>query len=216
MKFEIAKGRLKSALIMAGMTRSELSYAANIPSHMIGRYVGGTMKPGVEHLAQIADTLNVTPDYLMGEGPALDSQKVFKSVNGRIREHASSWSGKQRSEVAEKINAAIYGDCVSIAETNERFSVNRIIFSERLHIAMINANLSSVKVGKIAGMSDSTVSLYVLRKSYPTNCHVIQLAEALGTTADFLQGRDLNLESLTAYYQVMRQIQSFAGFWTEE
>lgn len=63
--FEFGK-RLKQARERAGLSRRNLGDALNITSNAYGLYETGQRDPSIKHFNAIADTLNVSVDWLLG------------------------------------------------------------------------------------------------------------------------------------------------------
>ena len=58
---------LKIARIRKGLTQKELANIVGVSSERdIGRYEAGTVNPPIPRLIKMADTLEVTTDYLLG------------------------------------------------------------------------------------------------------------------------------------------------------
>lgn len=60
------KKRLKTARLEKGFSQVELAKLVGIHLTNISRYERGENKPTTEVLSKLADTLNITTDYLMG------------------------------------------------------------------------------------------------------------------------------------------------------
>jgi len=58
--------RLKSARDMRKLTQAELGTKANLPSTSIAHFEAGSRKPSFDNLRKLAETLEVTTDYLLG------------------------------------------------------------------------------------------------------------------------------------------------------
>jgi len=60
------------------LSQSELGKSANISGDIVGKYERNEMKPSIDTAKRLADALEVTLDYLVGDGDlkALDKQTL--------------------------------------------------------------------------------------------------------------------------------------------
>ena len=71
-------GRLKEALVAAGMKQRTLAKKTGMTEASISRYVNGERVPGVKALNRIAEVLGVSIDFLIGaEGSGLKPVKLI-------------------------------------------------------------------------------------------------------------------------------------------
>ena len=70
---EIFKERLKAARDLRKWSQSDLASRAGMPPSSIAHFEAGSRKPSFETLRRLANTLEVTTDYLLGrvENPGL-------------------------------------------------------------------------------------------------------------------------------------------------
>jgi transcriptional regulator with XRE-family HTH domain len=59
-------GSLRRAREYRGLTQGELAERANLQPSAISHFEAGTRKPSFDNLRPLADTLDVTTDYLLG------------------------------------------------------------------------------------------------------------------------------------------------------
>ena len=88
--------RLKEIREDKGYTQQELSEAIHVSSGTISHYENGTREPGTETIAQLADFLNVSADYLLGitnvNLPPKEMQKTYcKGVSTNKFLEKSMW-----------------------------------------------------------------------------------------------------------------------------
>jgi len=76
---DVFSERLRSAREMRELTQTELGTKAKLPSTSIAHFEAGTRKPSFDNLRKLAETLEVTTDYLLGRatGPSEDSVDVL-------------------------------------------------------------------------------------------------------------------------------------------
>ena len=76
----VFKDRLKEKRVEAGLTQAELATRAGVTARTIQNYELGTRKPqNVEVVQKLADVLNTTTDYLLGNA---DRQILAAYVRG--------------------------------------------------------------------------------------------------------------------------------------
>lgn len=63
---DIFSERLKSAREMRKLTQAELGTRAGLPSTSIAHFEAGSRKPSFDNLRKLAESLEVTTDYLLG------------------------------------------------------------------------------------------------------------------------------------------------------
>lgn len=74
------KDRLRSARIYRGFTLQALADAIGITLITIQKYEAGVREPNLQTLRQLADTLNVSTDFLLGRDEFLRSLGVSVDV----------------------------------------------------------------------------------------------------------------------------------------
>ena len=92
---EIFKDRLKAARDMREWSQGELAGRAGLPPSSIAHFEAGSRKPSFDNLRRLANSLDVTTDFLLGraDDPALaeSGDPLFRDVGkltGRDRELA--------------------------------------------------------------------------------------------------------------------------------
>jgi transcriptional regulator with XRE-family HTH domain len=73
--------RLRSAREYRGLTQGQLAERANLQPSAISHFETGARKPSFDNLRLLADTLDVTTDYLLGR------VEEFKSLAGADKLH---------------------------------------------------------------------------------------------------------------------------------
>lgn len=66
------------------MTNRELAYRTGVTEVTIGRYIKGTREPNATNLANIADVLGVTTDYLLGNTQEPKGKGVSIPILGKV------------------------------------------------------------------------------------------------------------------------------------
>lgn len=101
--------RIKTARINAGLTRKELAEKLGVNVTTITRYENENRSPDPETLASLADILNVSVDYLVGNDDS-DGKKILTSKqNKKNEEHIlpenmnGSFQGNQLGQLLEKL-----------------------------------------------------------------------------------------------------------------
>jgi len=82
--------RLKSARDMRKLTQAELGTKASLPSTSIAHFEAGSRKPSFFNLRKLAETLEVTTDYLLGrvsEPSMAEAGDVLYRDIGKLSEH---------------------------------------------------------------------------------------------------------------------------------
>lgn len=84
--------RLRTARDYRGLNQGELAQRAGLQPSAISHFETGTRKPSFDNLRLLADTLDVTTDYLLGR---VDE---FKSMAGadRLHRHYEALQGADR------------------------------------------------------------------------------------------------------------------------
>jgi transcriptional regulator with XRE-family HTH domain len=63
---DVFQERLKAAREFRGWSQEELGAKAGMPASSVGHYESGSRKPSFDTLRKLANTLDVTTDYLLG------------------------------------------------------------------------------------------------------------------------------------------------------
>ncbi len=84
--------RLRTARDYRGLSQSELAQKAGMQPSAISHFETGTRKPSFDNLRILADSLDVTTDYLLGR------VEEFKALAGadRLHRHYESLQGEDR------------------------------------------------------------------------------------------------------------------------
>lgn len=69
---------IENILCEKNMTNRELSYRIGVTEVTIGRYIKGMREPNVTNLANIAEVLGVTTDYLLGLKNLKEKELAFQ------------------------------------------------------------------------------------------------------------------------------------------
>lgn len=59
-------GRLRKARDLRGLSQADLAERSGLPATSISHFEAGSRKPSFDNLRRLADTLEVTADYLLG------------------------------------------------------------------------------------------------------------------------------------------------------
>ena len=88
----IFPSRLRTAREYRGLNQGELAQRAGMQPSAISHFETGTRKPSFDNLRLLADTLDVTTDYLLGR------VEEFKALAGadRLHRHYESLQGSDR------------------------------------------------------------------------------------------------------------------------
>ena len=95
---EVFPARLKAARELRGLNQTGLGVKAGMPPSSIGHFEAGSRKPSFDTLRRLANTLEVTTDYLLGrvDDPLLSDagDPLFRDVGkltGRDRDLAKDF-----------------------------------------------------------------------------------------------------------------------------
>src|SRR6516225_7681341 len=81
---DVFQERLKAARELRGWSQEELGSKTGMPPSSIGHYESGSRKPSFHTLRKLANTLNVTTDYLLGRvdepGLAESGDPLYRDV----------------------------------------------------------------------------------------------------------------------------------------
>lgn len=91
--------RLRSAREYRGLNQGELAERSGLQPSAVSHFETGARKPSFDNLRLLADTLDVTTDYLLGR------VDTFKEVSGadELHRHYSSLQGTDRKFADELI-----------------------------------------------------------------------------------------------------------------
>lgn len=68
-------------MIKKGFIQETLSENADIPLEVINGYIIGTLEPKMEYLDKLAESLDVLPEFLIGEDRTADIQLLARKMN---------------------------------------------------------------------------------------------------------------------------------------
>ena len=84
----------------------------------------------------------------------------------------------------------------------------------RLQKLLYEKNMSQRELSEIIGGMDVTVSRYVRGERVPKADIVTRIAKVLGTTTDYILGRDTSDPEIS-YDRLMRDVERYSGEWTK-
>jgi len=84
----------------------------------------------------------------------------------------------------------------------------------RLQKLLYVKNMSQRELSEIIGVRDVTVSRYVNGQRVPKADVAARIAQALGTTTDYILGRDTS-DPEVSYDRIMRDVERYSGQWTK-
>ncbi len=96
---DVFPDRLRCAREYRGLTQGELADHAKLQSSAISHFETGTRKPSFDNLRLLADTLDVTTDYLLGR---VDEFKELAGAD-QLHRHYSELQDKDRKFADELI-----------------------------------------------------------------------------------------------------------------
>lgn len=89
---EVFPGRLRKARDYRGLSQGELAQKAKMQPSAISHFETGTRKPSFDNLRILADSLDVTTDYLIGR---VDDFKALAGAD-RLHRYYESLQGSDR------------------------------------------------------------------------------------------------------------------------
>ena len=84
----------------------------------------------------------------------------------------------------------------------------------RLQKLLQEKDISQRELSEIIGVTDVTVSRYVRGERVPKADIATKIAQALGTTTDYILGRDTSGPEVN-YDRIMRDVERYSGTWTK-
>ena len=84
----------------------------------------------------------------------------------------------------------------------------------RLQKLLYEKHMSQRELSEIIGVTDVTVSRYVRGERVPKADVAARIAQALGTTTDYILGRDTSDPEIS-YDRLMRDVERYSGEWTK-
>ncbi len=91
--------RVIELLRRKGLTQRELATAAKITDVSMSRYINGTRTPQAPVVANIANVLDTTADYLLGGDSNGDAETQYCAVQRMIARHSAKWTQEQKNEI---------------------------------------------------------------------------------------------------------------------
>lgn len=97
---EVFPARLRTAREYRGLTQGDLADRAKLQPSAISHFETGARKPSFDNLRLLADTLDVTTDYLLGR---VDEFKALAGAD-QLHRHYNALQGSDRQFADELIN----------------------------------------------------------------------------------------------------------------
>ena len=95
--------KLKSARVEAGYTQEELAYKLMVSRAAIAKWESDRGMPDIANLKALAESLNVSIDYLLDDGSSLDLSVMKKPINLKKFGDSGKLSRLKRIGIKEKI-----------------------------------------------------------------------------------------------------------------
>lgn len=97
--------RLKESRKQARLTQGEISEKLGISQPAYASWEGGTKKPTQENLVKIAQILNITVDYLVGNSDEEITNKVLEDIEILFRKNSEGLSDEEKSLFKQELIA---------------------------------------------------------------------------------------------------------------
>lgn len=81
MEYELFKSRLSKLMQELDISSKQLALMSGISEAALSRYLNGLRTPTVENVISLANTLNVTTDYLLGLSDVADDKKLIQAYS---------------------------------------------------------------------------------------------------------------------------------------
>lgn len=81
MEYELFKSRLSELMQEIDISSKQLALMSGISEAALSRYLNGLRTPTVENVISLANTLNVTTDYLLGLSDVADDKKLIQAYS---------------------------------------------------------------------------------------------------------------------------------------
>lgn len=81
MEYELFKSRLSVLMQELDISSKQLALMSGISEAALSRYLNGLRTPTVENVISLANTLNVTTDYLLGLSDVADDKKLIQAYS---------------------------------------------------------------------------------------------------------------------------------------
>ena len=106
-------GRIANLLKKSGLTQRELANKVGVTEVSMSRYVSGGRIPKGPIIANIANALHTTADYLLGTGEKSDFDSEYYQIHRLIARNAQYMTKKQKTEL---VNALFESDAQKITK----------------------------------------------------------------------------------------------------
>ena len=106
-------GRIANLLKKSGLTQRELANKVGVTEVSMSRYVSGGRIPKGPIIANIANALHTTSDYLLGTGEKSDFDSEYYQIHRLIARNAQYMTKKQKTEL---VNALFESDAQKITK----------------------------------------------------------------------------------------------------
>lgn len=100
-------GRIADLLKQSGLTQRELADKVGVTEVSMSRYISGDRTPKGPVIANIANALHTTSDYLLGAEETKDFDSEYYQIHRLIARNAQYMSRKQKTEL---VNALFESD----------------------------------------------------------------------------------------------------------
>ena len=89
--------RISELLYKTGMSQRDLAEAIGVTEVSMSRYINGARTPKAPIVSKIAEVLNTTTDYLLGnESTKEESKTIYQRVLSDVISNVKYWSNDQR------------------------------------------------------------------------------------------------------------------------
>jgi transcriptional regulator with XRE-family HTH domain len=85
-RIESCGKRIEEALVIKGMTRTELCRLANVPKSSLSLYLSGAYEPRQDRIYNMAKVLNVSEAWLMGYDVPMAREKISSPKEQELTE----------------------------------------------------------------------------------------------------------------------------------
>lgn len=136
--------KLKKARLEAGYTQEELANIMTVSRAAIAKWESDRGMPDMANLKAIAETLNVSIDYLLDDGSKLDFSETRKAIDLTKFGDSGKLSRLKKVEVKERIVREEYPDSEII-----RLTVTKIKNTKNESIADVAIGLFALTLGNI-------------------------------------------------------------------
>ena len=96
-------GRIADLLKQSGLTQRELADKVGITEVSLSRYISGNRTPKGPVIANIANALHTTSDYLLGTEEKNDFDSEYYQIHRLIARNAQYMTRKQKTELVNPL-----------------------------------------------------------------------------------------------------------------